>query len=173
MPEIIDLYNNARQLASSAERKEPVPDGLNKISVHIWFINSQGEFLLQQRLPSAKKFPNMWGQTGGGAQTGESSWDACCRESIEELGITPEIDKSIWIGTFKRPKDFVDVWLVYCDVDINDLKLQPDEVQNAKWASINEIEQMQKDGTFIPSILPGLNMIKSYFDMIKLFNKSV
>ena len=73
MPEIIDLYNNARQLASSAECKEPVPDGLNKISVHIWFINSQGEFLLQQRLPSAKKFPNMWGQTGGGAQTGESS----------------------------------------------------------------------------------------------------
>ena len=167
MPEIIDLYNNARQIVSNADRKLPIPDGLNKLSVHVWIMNKDGQFLLQQRVATAKKFPNMWGQTGGGAQTGESSWDTCVRESVEELGLKPELEKSIWVGTFKRITDFVDVWLVYNDVNIKDLHLQKTEVQNVKWASIQDIEQMRKDGTFIPSILPGLQMILSYIAMIK------
>lgn len=171
MAEIIDLYDNTRRLVCSVERGAEIPNNLNKISVHVWFINSKQEFLLQQRVATAKKFPNMWGQTGGGAQTGESSWDTCVRESVEELGLKPEIDKSVWVGTFKRPKDFVDVWLVYTDANVNDLKFQPSEVQDAKWASLSDIEQTQKEGTFIPSILPGFYMIKSYLEMQELFNK--
>lgn len=172
MPEIIDLYNNARQFVRTAERGTPIQTGENKLSVHVWFMNSEGQFLLQQRVASAKKFPNMWGQTGGGAQSGESSWDCCVRESIEELGISPDINKSIWIGTFKRPIDFVDVWLVYDNTQLSELVLQPTEVQNAKWVSLDEISAMQKDGTFIPSIIPGLDMIKNYLNMAKLFKQT-
>lgn len=167
MPEIIDLYNNARQIITSADRKTPIPDGLNKLSVHVWIMNKNNQFLLQQRVATAKKFPNMWGQTGGGAQSGEDSWHTCVRESFEELGLKPEIEKSVFVGTFKRPKDFVDVWLIYSDVEIKDLKLQTEEVQNAKWASVQDIEEMQKSETFIPSILPGLKMVYAYLDMIK------
>lgn len=167
MPEIIDLYNNARQLVSKIDRKQPIPNGLNKISVHVWIMNKNGQFLLQQRVATAKKFPNMWGQTGGGSQTGESSWDTCVRESVEELGLKPEIEKSVWVGTFKRPNDFVDVWLIHSDIAVQDLKPQSTEVQNAKWASPQEIKQMQTDGTFIPSILPGLQMVYAYLDMMK------
>ena len=171
MAEIIDLYDNIRRFVCSVERGSEIPNNLNKISVHVWFINGKKEFLLQQRVASAKKFPNMWGQTGGGAQTGESSWDTCVRESVEELGLKPEIDKSVWVGTFKRPKDFVDVWLVYTDAKVSDLKFQPSEVQDAKWTSLSDIEQMQKEGTFIPSILPGFQMVKSYLEMQESFNK--
>jgi len=169
MPEIIDLYNNARQIVKQIEKHEPIPDGLNKLAVHVWFTNKNGHFLLQQRLATAKKLPNMWGQTGGGAQTGESSWDTCVRESFEELGIKPKIDNSVWVGTWKRLNDFVDVWLMYTDVDIKDLKFQKSEVQNAKWASRQDIEKMCQDGIFIPSILPGLRMVYAYLDMV---NKS-
>jgi len=172
MPEMIDLYNNARQFIRTTERGTPIQTGENKISVHVWFINSEGNFLLQQRVASAKKFPNMWGQTGGGAQSGESSWDCCVRESIEELGISPDINKSIWIGTFKRPIDFVDVWLVYDNTQLSELVLQPTEVQSARWVSLDDISAMQKDGTFIPSITPGLDMIKNYLNMEKLFKQT-
>lgn len=127
---------------------------------------------MQQRVASAKKFPNLWGQTGGNAQSGESSWNCCVRESIEELGISPDINKSIWIGTFKRHFDFVDVWLVYDDTLLSGLVLQPTEVQSAKWVSLDEISAMQKDGTFIPSITPGLDMIKNYLNMEKLFKQT-
>ena len=152
MPEIIDLYNNARQIVGSADRKTPIPNGLNKLSVHVWFVNKYEQFLLQQ---------------GGGATKGETSWDTCVRESMEELGIKPEIEKSVLVGTFKRPNDFVDVWLVHTDTDIKGLKLQASEVQNAKWASAKDIEKMQKDGTFIPSIITGLQMVYNYINMMK------
>ena len=165
--EMIDLYNNARQIVCTAEKHDPIPDGLNKVAVHIWVVNSKGEFLLQQRLATAKKLPNMWGQIGGGVQTGETSWDACVRECSEEMGLTPTLENSILVGTWKRLNDFVDVWLVYSDVNVNDLKLQPSEVQNAKWASRQDIEQMQQNGTFIPSILPGLKMVYAYLDMLQ------
>lgn len=165
--EMIDLYNNARQIVRTAEKHDPIPDGLNKVAVHIWVVNSKGEFLLQQRLATAKKLPNMWGQIGGGVQTGETSWDACVRECSEEMGLTPTLENSILVGTWKRLNDFVDVWLVYSDVNVNDLKLQPSEVQNAKWASRQDIEQMQQNGTFIPSILPGLKMVYAYLDMLQ------
>lgn len=165
--EIIDLYNNARQIVRTAEKHDQIPDGLNKVAVHIWVVNSKGEFLLQQRLATAKKLPNMWGQIGGGVQTGETSWDACVRECSEEMGLTPTLKNSILVGTWKRPNDFVDVWLMFSDVNVNDLKLQPSEVQNAKWASRQDIEQMQQNGTFIPSILPGLKMVYAYLDMLR------
>ena len=166
MPEIIDLYNNARQVITSAEKHSPVPAGLNKLSVHIWIINKQGQFLLQQRVANTKRFPNMWSQTGGGAQTGEDSWQCCVRESMEEIGLKPNLDNSVWVGTFKRPDIFIDVWLVHSDVKLSDLTLQPTEVQNVKWASVKDIEQMQTEGTFVPSILPGFKMVCAYLDML-------
>ena len=167
MPEMIDLYDNARRVVRTADKSEPIPDGLNKLSVHVWIMNASGQFLLQQRVATAKKFPNMWGQTGGGAQSGESSWDACVRESMEELGLKLDIKKSIWIGTFRRPADFIDVWLVYNDTNIEDLKLQTSEVQNAKWAFKDDIQQMLSDGIFVPSVIPGLQLVYTYLDMMK------
>lgn len=132
----------------------------------MWIMNQRGQFLLQQRVASARKFSNMWGQTGGGAQSGEDSWQCCIRESVEELGIKPDLNNSVFIGTFKRPKDFVDVWLVHSDANLNDLKLQQDEVQSVKWVSRNEIKDMLNQGIFIPSILPGLQMVYAYVDMM-------
>ena len=166
MPEIIDLYNNARQIIKSIDKSEPIPDGLNKLCVHVWIVNSKGQFLLQQRVPTARRCPNMWGATGGGAQTKETSWQPCMRETLEELGLKLNMEKSVMIGSFKRLKDFVDVWLIYSDVDIHDLKLQPEDVQDVKWATIQQIEDMQQDGTFIPFVLPGFRMVCEYLDIV-------
>lgn len=167
MSEIIDLYDNARRFVTTAKRRAPIPDGLNKLSVHVWFVNSRGQFLLQQRLPTSKKFPNMWGQTGGGAIAGESGWDCCVRESTEEIGITPQLENSVWVGTFKRPHGFVDVWMVTQDVDLSDIKMQPDEVQNVMWASADKIKDMLAAGEFIPSIMTGFNMVCDYIEMLR------
>ena len=166
MPEINTLYNNLRNPVSTIERGQPIPDGLNKLSVHVWIVNDNGEFLLQQRMGTAKKFPNMWGQTGGGAIAGESSWDACVRETVEELGIMPAPEKSVLVGTIKRPMDFVDIWLVHSNATISELKPQASEVQAVKWATLAEIQHMQHDNEFIPSIVPGFNMVLNYQKMV-------
>ena len=60
------------------------------ISVHVWIINTEGEFLIQKRSANKKKFPNMWSMMGGAVLSGETSEEACIRETDEELGIMLE-----------------------------------------------------------------------------------
>lgn len=162
MSERNTLYDNLRNLVTTIERGRPIPNGLNKLSVHVWIVNDNGEYLLQQRVNTDKKFPNMWGQTGGGAIAGESSWDACVRETVEELGLTPDPEKSVLVGTIKRPMDFVDIWLVHSNANISEIKPQASEVQSVKWATLADIQHMQNDNEFIPSIVPGFNMVLNY-----------
>ena len=166
MAEKNTLYDNLRNPVAILERGQPIPSGLNKLSVHIWIVNDAGEYLLQQRVDTAKKFPNMWGQTGGGVIAGESSWDACVRETVEELGFKPVAEKSVLIGTIKRSLDFVDIWLVHSNVKISELKPQVNEVQAVKWAKLAEIMHLQSTGEFIPSIVPGFHMVLNYQKML-------
>ena len=166
MSERNTLYDNLRNLVTTIERGRPIPNGLNKLSVHVWIVNDNGEYLLQQRVNTDKKFPNMWGQTGGGAIAGESSWDACVRETVEELGLTPDPEKSVLVGTIKRPMDFVDIWLVHSNANISEIKPQASEVQSVKWATLADIQHMQNDNKFIPSIVPGFNMVLNYQKMV-------
>ena len=166
MSERNTLYDNLRNPVSVIERGQPIPNGLNKLSVHVWIVNDNGEYLLQQRVNTAKKFPNMWGQTGGGAIAGESSWDTCVRETVEELGLTPDPEKSVLVGTIKRPMDFVDIWLVHSNANISEIKPQASEVQSVKWATLADIQHMQNDNEFIPSIVPGFNMVLNYQKMV-------
>lgn len=162
MPEIIDLYDDARRIIRQATRGQYIPNGLNRMIVHAWFVNSRGDILLQQRLGSAKKFPNKWGPTGGGVQTGETSWDACVRECTEEIGITPDIKNAVWVGSFKRPKHFIDVWMIRQDINIADIKMQPDEVQSVQWASPSKILEIKSDNDFVPSTKFGYYMVLKY-----------
>ena len=85
--ELVDKLNNKRQsLNKTAERQEKV-DGEYRQSVHTWIMNSKGEFLIQKRSSNKKNFPNMWSQTGGAVDAGETTLQAALRECKEELNI--------------------------------------------------------------------------------------
>lgn len=156
--EIVDKFDNKRQsINKKAERSEKV-DGEYRQSVHTWIMNSKGEFLIQKRTPNKKFFPNMWSQTGGGVDEGETTLQAALRECNEELGITINPENMELIMSFKRKHDFVDVWLVRGDYDINELTLQEDEVSEAKWATVEEIRDLMNSGKLA-------NSIDIYFDM--------
>ena len=87
MAEIWDLYDaERRRTGKTMMRGEPVPRGFYTLSVSVWLTNGRGEYLLSKRHP-AKKFPNLWECTGGGALAGEESLEAGVREVREELGI--------------------------------------------------------------------------------------
>lgn len=62
------------------------------------------------------------------------------------------------ILSFKRKYDFVDVWLVKQDFNIDELILQEEEVAEAKWATIDEIRSLMKTSELAASI-------DIYFDM--------
>lgn len=127
-------------------------------------MNSKGEFLIQKRSPNKKTFPNMWSQTGGGVDEGETTLQAALRECNEELGISIDLNNIELILSFKRKFDFVDVWLVKQDIDISNIVLQEEEVSEVKWSSIDEIRELMKTDKLAKSI-------EIYFDMfINLIN---
>ena len=156
--EMVDKLDNKRQMLNRTTERSEKTNGEYRQSVHTWIMNSKGEFLIQKRSPNKKFFPNMWSQTGGGVDEGETTLQAALRECKEELGITIDLSNIELILSFKRKFDFVDVWLVKQDIDISDIVLQEEEVSDVKWASIYEIRELMKTNRLAKSI-------EIYFDM--------
>ena len=151
--ELVDVYNERHEKLNYSKGRKELNDGEYRLSCFIWVINDKNEILLQQRLATAKKMPNMWGTTAGGAQKGDSSLTGAMRELKEELGIDARKEEMVFIGSYKRINDFVEVWLCKKKIEVNALILEPSEVQDARWFSIDEFKRMIVDGKGIDSII--------------------
>ena len=83
--EIWDLYDgNGQKTGRTMVRGEDVPAGLYHLGVHIWPMNSRGEFLVQKRSMTVQWKPGIWAVTGGSAMAGEDALTAARRELREE-----------------------------------------------------------------------------------------
>ena len=138
------------------------------IVVHACVFNSKGEMLIQQRQSFKRGWPNLWDITVGGCvASGETSQKAIERELFEELGLKISVNKN------KRPHmtvnfdtGFDDIYIFEQDVDLTSLKLQYEEVQNVKWASMEEIYEMIDTERFIPY---HKSLLQTLFDMRKRY----
>lgn len=66
MPEMWDIVDqNGNKTGRLHERGRPMQKGEYPLSVSVWILNRQGEFLISKRAP-AKTAPGMWETTGGG-----------------------------------------------------------------------------------------------------------
>lgn len=157
--ELVDLYDGQRELTNETVDKKAVPEGKFRLSVHAWITNDNGELLIQQRLATAHKFPNMWSVTGGSVKAGETSLDGVLRELSEELGINASKEEMKLIASYIRMKDYVDVWVLNKNINIDDIVMQEDEVQNVKWVTLEEFENM----------LNNKEVVRSSYDYYKLY----
>lgn len=110
-----DLYNAKREKSGITMcRGEIIPKGLYHLSVSVWIVNQQGQYLLSQRHPK-KQYPLYWECTGGSVFSGETSLQGAIREVKEELGIllTPGSEKLIYQTRRENVQDFYDVWLFH------------------------------------------------------------
>lgn len=116
--------------------------------VHIWVIDSNDRFLIQQRSADKLLMPGEWAATGGAAISGESSVEAAMRELHEELGIKADKEQMIFIKRLTRRNSFVDIWMLRSDIKMSDLKLQKSEVSAVKWVTAEQLNNMVKSGEF-------------------------
>ncbi len=148
------LDENGNKTGQLHRRGDPMPQGVYHLVVHVWIMNSKGEFLLSKRSPE-KDAPLLWEATGGSAVAGDDSLTAALREVREELGISLDPSKGERIRSGLRQGyywvDWCDVWFFRHDCDISTITLQPGETCDAKWATIDEIERMVEDETFVPT----------------------
>ena len=164
--ELVDIYNNKHEKLNYTKNRKELIEGEFRLSCFVWVVNENNQILVQQRTSNTKKMPNMWGTTAGGVLAGETSLEGTLRELKEELGIEATKDELEFIGSNKRINDYVEVWLYKKNINLNELKLDPTEVQDAKWVSIKEFETMLSDGIGINS---GYDIFKMYYE--QFYNK--
>ena len=147
--ELRDLYDENKKLTGEKIYKgQDVPKGRYYITVVVFIQNSKNEFLLQKRV---KKKDGKWATTGGHPVSGETSKQGIITEIKEELGIDIPEENIKLFKTIKTEDDFVDIYYLKEDIDINKIKIQKEEVSNVKWVTINDIEKMIKEGEFSES----------------------
>lgn len=135
----------------------------------LWVTNSKGESLLAQRSFNKNNDPGKWGPAiAGTVDEGETYEDNIYKEVEEELGIK---DVKFEIGpktsTLERPGakhlHFTQWFTVNIDKNIENFKIQEDEVEQIKWFSKKEILKInEKDSKFF---LAGVkNWIKLFLN---------
>ncbi|EGE54256.1 NUDIX hydrolase [Streptococcus parauberis] len=172
MAEIWDIYDIYRnKTGRTMERGSNFKEGDLHLVVHLCIFNTNGELLIQQRQKDKEGFPNMWDiSVGGSALAGETPQQAVMRETLEELGICIDLSQIRPQFTINFDQGFDDTFLVIADVNLNSLTLQEEEVQDAKWASRQEIFKMMTEGSFIPY---HLGKIQLCFDMLGQYGAHV
>lgn len=147
-----DIYDIERvKTGRTMVRGSEFEDDAYHLVVHVCIFNDKNEMLIQQRQPFKEGWPNMWDVTvGGSAVTGDTSQQAAEREVLEEIGLKLDLKGVRPHLTVNFDRGFDDIYLIEKNVDINELTLQPEEVQAVKWAGRDEILAMIEKGDFIP-----------------------
>lgn len=127
--------------------------------VHVWILGSDGRVLIQRRSFLKSMMPGEWAAIGGSAVSGEDAVTAAQRELSEEMGISLEAEQFKLVKRMVRRNSILSIFLVYCDVSLADLKLQKDEVAEARWVHRNKLRQMIKTKQFH-------NYGNAYFDAV-------
>lgn len=116
------------------------------LAMEAWIINSKGQLLIQQRSVYCDLLPGMWGLTTGRVLSGEDSAEGCIRELKEELGLTVLPENIRFLTRILRGELIWDLYLVHCEAELSELKLQTEEVKQASWVSPEKFLEMLEEG---------------------------
>ena len=155
--EIWDVYDVNRQRTGKViARPSAWGEEAYHLIVHVCVFNAQGQMLIQKRCHAKHAWPDLWDvSAGGSALAGEESWQAAERETFEELGLKLDLQNVRPHFSINYTRGFDDFYAVIAEVDLNTLTLQQSEVAEVRWASLNEVRQMEADRRFVP-YFPGV-----------------
>lgn len=163
MEEYVNILNdNGKETGEIITKKEAHKTGKWHRAVHIWIISEdKKKILLQKRCPDKNLFPNMWDiSVGGHVSSGEETLISAKRELSEELGLNPRDYKFEYVNVIKEKfvdrdivsNEFVTIYKIISDVDIDAIVLQKEEVSEARWFTKDELNSLREEEKVIPHI---------------------
>ena len=154
MEEIFDIYTRDWERLGTKEKSicHSENPGFYHKPVWIRIINSKNEILVQKRAATKKNHPNkrcMW--ASGHVLAWETITEWAIREVYEELGVqTKEEDyKIICEYIVDETWEIAQIYLLKLDLDINEFKLQEEEVAEVKWLTYDEFKELFNSKDFV------------------------
>jgi len=173
--ELLDVLDeNGNKTGEVEEQSEVYRKGLWHRSSHIWIINDNNELLVQRRNPYKATFPNLWAiSVAGHVDSGETSRDTAIRELKEEVNLEVEPTELEYLFTIKRHQPyedhflnvFDDVYLLKRNIDVEQTKLQVEELTDIKYVYYEYLEKIFKDGD--KDYVPYTEEHKKLFNILK------
>ena len=155
-----ELDEQGNPTGLTVERNVAHSIGTYHRTAHIWILRPDEDkddfqVLLQKRSKNKDSFPGCYDiSSAGHVQAGDEYEISAIREMKEELGITAKPEDLQYIGLHKGFEDtlcrgkrffnreFARVY-VYCgDVNDDEIKIQPEEVESVMWVSYKKCSKM-------------------------------
>ncbi len=160
-PKVIIVDENDVEIGL-ADRDEWEDNAIHRASA-LWLTNSNGEVLLARRALAKKHAPGKWGCAAAGTvEEGETYDSNIIKETEEEIGLVISLDQltrgpKIFIGSLSGRR-FVQWYMGTVDVRAENLKLQEDEVSEARWVPFPEFSAWikEKPDDFVGAIPPDV-----------------
>ena len=122
-------------------------------AVHVWIIAPDDRILVQRRAAVKENNPGLWDVScAGHISAGESVIDAAIREAEEELGIVLDADELRHIASLREhsvlnggtyiDNEIHEIFVVHRDIDLSALRLQPEEVDDARLVTREEFRAL-------------------------------
>ena len=112
-----------------------------------------GRFLITRRAMDKAWAPGWWEIPGGGVKAGESSFQAVCREVLEETGVDVSNAEGGYRFCYHRENKgqnyIVDIYRFEMNITEADIKLQTDEDIDGRFATADEIKAIADEGKFL------------------------
>lgn len=145
--ELLDLYDKTlKRTGKTIERGQHVPYGFMIPIVAVLVYNDQGQYLIQKVAPVKG---NYYASTAGHVQSGETDFTkAMLREMEEEIGLKVNREELRLVKIKRYEYKFTFLYLLQSNVKVEDLRLQQEEVDSISWMSIDEIEDLCRQGLF-------------------------
>jgi len=139
-------------------------NGEYHLGTSLWIVNKKGEMLIQKRALSKRINPGKWSITGGAAQAGESSEQACLREVFEEIGLQLNVQDITLLSRTYGHSIIFDDYIIFRDFSLSNATLQTDEVSEIKWANADEIKDLFYTGQFMFDDIAELDRAFAYIN---------
>lgn len=152
--EYLDIYDeNGNKKGITKLRENVHRDGDWHKVAFIFVVNDNGEIILQKRSKEKQTNPNKWTASASGhLSTGDSEIEGAIRELEEEIGIKADEKDLQYLFTVNEQyeekernlniKHISNVYLLFRNIEIKDLKLQKEEVSEAKYVYYKDFEKM-------------------------------
>ena len=155
--ELWDIYDRDKQRTGRTMKRNDwhMQPGDFHLTVLGVVARPDGTFLITKRVMTKAWAPGWWEVSGGAAQAGEDSYEAVLREVKEETGLDARNAEGGYLFTYKRENPgegdnyFVDIYKFILDFVDNDVKVQPEEVEGFKIATLEEIRAFAQEGIFL------------------------